>query len=165
MMHPLQIKLLREKHVNWAFGAPQEPGRLLSELQLKSGGGIIDFHRYKADFLALLQTSDPMLLAILTGSEKKPTTIADLAVYGYTAATAEAVETPEQALQMFSASYDKRDRALFGIIYGSLSESAKNYLRTYIDACDMSSGSSAWIELEKRYFPPTDAGRQAALTA
>jgi hypothetical protein len=70
MMHPLQLKLLREKHVNWAFGAPQEPGRLLSELQLKSGGGIIDFHRYKADFLALLQTSDPMLLAILTGSER-----------------------------------------------------------------------------------------------
>jgi hypothetical protein len=66
---------------------------------------------------------------------------------------------------MFSASYDKRDRALFGIIYGSLSESAKNYLRTYIDACGMSSGSSAWIELEKRYFPQTDAGRQAALTA
>jgi hypothetical protein len=101
LVHPRQIEILKEKHVNWAYGAPPEPSRLLSELQLKPGAGIMAFQHYKADFLAFLQSHDPMLLDVLIGTEKKPTTIAVLAVYGYTAATAAADETPEQALQMF----------------------------------------------------------------
>jgi hypothetical protein len=93
-MHPRQIEILREKHENWAYGAPPAPPRLLSELPICSGAGIMAFQHYKADFLAFLQSHDPMLLDILIGTEKKPATIAALAVYGYTAATAAAEETP-----------------------------------------------------------------------
>jgi hypothetical protein len=165
LMHSRQIELLKEKHENWAYGAPPALSRVLSELQFKSGGGIMDFQRYKADFLTFLQSHEPMLLDILNGSEKKPTTIAALAVYGYTAAAAVAGETAEQALQMFGDSYDARERRLFGPIYGSLNESAKDCLRMYITEHGMSSGSSAWGELEKQYVSQTDVGRQAALTA
>jgi hypothetical protein len=162
LVHPRQIEILNKKH---AYGAPPEPSRLFSELQLKPGAGIMAFQHYKADFLAFLQSQDPMLLDVLIGTEKKPTTIAALAVYGYTAATAAADETPEQALQMFRDSYDRRERYLFGLIYSSLNESTKDCLRIYIAKYGMSSGSSAWGELEKQYFPQTNVGRQAALMA